>query len=417
MKVAAYQAPLLPAGSTDRALRLIRERVEWCESEDIEILCCPEGVLGGLADYATPPIDFAIDVGGGQLELVLAPIASDRVTTIVGFTERGPEGRLYNAAAVFHCGSVLGVYRKLHPAIRTSVYSPGNATPVFVVGGLTFGIVICLDSTFTEPARLMAEQGAAALFVPANNGMPSAKGGSSLVVAARDGDISRAVENGVSVIRADVAGHAGDLASFGSSGIVDRHGVVLAAARTLEADLIVADIETTPRRRRASRFSVAPLASTDIADADVEALLRRVYVGGGFTEPAVGDGMLAAEKVRERGQILAAVDSAGQLLGVVVAVLAGSPACRFASDGESELHLLAVHPDNQRNGVGSALVAEAISVAKMAGATRMFLWTQPEMETAQRLYVKHGFERVPELDFSRGARRFLVFALSLTPRS
>jgi predicted amidohydrolase len=247
LKVAAYQAPLLPHGSTDVALRLIRERVEWCESEGVEILCCPEGVLGGLADYAPQPTVAAIRVEGGQLDDVLAPLASDRVTTIVGFTEIDPSGRLYNAAAVLHNGSVAGQYRKLHPAINHSVYAPGDRMPVFTVGGLTFGIVICLDSTYYEPARIMARQGAVALFVPTNNGMPPSKGGPELVAEARSLDIARAIENSVSVVRADVAGRADGLVSYGSSGIVDRRGKVLGAARWLETDLVVADIETAPR--------------------------------------------------------------------------------------------------------------------------------------------------------------------------
>ena len=64
---------------------------------------------------------FAIDVEGGELHTALAPLASNRVTTIVGFTERASRGRLFNAAAVFHKGSVIGVYRKLYPAINKSV--------------------------------------------------------------------------------------------------------------------------------------------------------------------------------------------------------------------------------------------------------------------------------------------------------
>jgi len=242
MRVAAYQAPLLPSGATEMALRLIRERVEWCESEGVEILCCPEGMLGGLADYATRPAGFAIDVEGGQLDTVLAPLGSDRVTTIVGFTERAPLGRLYNSAAILHRGSVVGVYRKLHPAIHTSVYAAGDTMPVFTIGDLTLGIVICLDSTYEEPSRIMAAQGAAALLVPTNNGMPSAKGGPELVDDARNGDIARAVESSVSVVRADVAGRNGDFVSYGSSGIVGRNGRVLGSARQLEADLVVADI-------------------------------------------------------------------------------------------------------------------------------------------------------------------------------
>jgi predicted amidohydrolase len=93
----------------------------------------------------------------------------------------------------------------------------------------------------------MAGQGAVALFVPTNNGLPRAKGGAELVAEARSGDIARAIENSVSVVRADVAGRAGGLVSYGSSEIVDRRGKVLGAARWLETDLVVADIETAPR--------------------------------------------------------------------------------------------------------------------------------------------------------------------------
>ena len=247
MKVAAYQAPLLPAGSTTRALRLIRRQIDRCETAGVEMLCCPEGVLGGLADYADHPAAFALDAER-QLRDVLEPLASDRVTTIVGFTEVDRRGRLYNAAVVWHKGSVAGLYRKLHPAINRSVYEAGCDTPVFTVGGLTFGIVICRDSVFAEPARRMAAQGAAVLFVPTNNGMPVEKGGRELVGEARNVDIDRATENGTSVVRADVAGRVGELVSFGSSGIVDGAGTILASSRPLEADLLVAEVAVTPRR-------------------------------------------------------------------------------------------------------------------------------------------------------------------------
>ena len=117
VKVAAYQAPLLVGGSMG-ALDLIRARVLACEAEGIEVLCCPEAILGGLADHVEDPACVAISVNTGQLDAVLAPLASDVTTTIVGFTELGEDGFLYNAAAVFHRGTVAGVYRKQHPAIR-----------------------------------------------------------------------------------------------------------------------------------------------------------------------------------------------------------------------------------------------------------------------------------------------------------
>ncbi len=249
MKVAAYQAPLRATGWMD-VLGLIREQVKRCESLGAEILCCPEGVLGGLADYAGRPADIAVNVEAGQLRTLLAPLASDRVATILGFTEIDRGGRLYNSAAVFHKGSVAGIYRKLYPAINKSVYEAGDRMPVFTIGGLTFGIIICLDSNYYEPARIMASRGATALFVPTNNGLPPTKAGPELVAQARNVDIARAVENSLSVIRADVAGRTEGLVSYGSSGIIDPDGMVLQSARRLGPDLIVADIETAPCARR-----------------------------------------------------------------------------------------------------------------------------------------------------------------------
>jgi predicted amidohydrolase len=249
MKVAAYQAPL-SATSSREVIGLIRKQVDWCESQGVEILCCPEGVLGGLADYANRPTDIAVDVQGGQLRAVLSPLASDTVATIVGFTEIDQHGRLYNSAAVFHKGSVVGLYRKLYPAINKSIYEAGDKIPVFTVGDLTFGIIICNDSNYCEPARIMASQKAAALFVPTNTGLPPTKGGPELVAEARNCDVARAIENSVSVIRADVAGRTESLVSYGSSGIVDPDGMVLRSAKQSGPDLIVADVETAPRKHR-----------------------------------------------------------------------------------------------------------------------------------------------------------------------
>jgi predicted amidohydrolase len=227
-------------------IKLIRKEVELCESLGVELLCCPEGVLGGLADNAPQPSSIAIGIGDGQLDKILAPLASETVTTILGFTEMDFGGRLYNSAAVFHKGSVTSLYRKLYPAINKSIYEAGNTLPVFTVGELTFGILICNDSNYFEPARIMAAKGAAALFVPSNNGLGASKASPKLIDEARSCDIARAIENSVSVIRADVAGWTQDLVSYGSSEIVDRDGIVLGSSQPLSAGLVVADIKTTP---------------------------------------------------------------------------------------------------------------------------------------------------------------------------
>jgi 5-aminopentanamidase len=243
MKVAAYQAPLLPAGSM-QTLDIIRDRVRWCETEGVNILCCPEAVLGGLADDVECHVDILIDVKSGALEALLAPLASDAVAVIVGFTEAASAGTLYNSAAVFHCGRVVGVYRKRHPAIRHSLYSAGDQSPIFTIGRLSFGIMICNDSNYPEIATDMVARGAKTLFVPSNNSLPPER--ADVVALTRSVDIARARDNKVMIVRADVAGRTADRVSFGSSAIVDARGRVLRAGVALREDILVAEVQTGP---------------------------------------------------------------------------------------------------------------------------------------------------------------------------
>lgn len=242
MKVAAYQCPLSASVLISRAIDLIRDRVRWCEANGVEILCCPEAILGGLADYVEDPATIALSVD--KLGTLLASLTSATVTTIVGFTEVAGE-LFYNSAAVFHKGKVAGRYRKQHPAIRSSVYTAGIETPVFSVGELTFGILICNDSNFEEPAKSMVAKGATAFFVPTNCGLPQDRTGVDIVHAARRVDAARAKTFGVPVIRADVVGRCGQYYSFGCSGIVGVAGTVLQSAREGTEALLVAEISPT----------------------------------------------------------------------------------------------------------------------------------------------------------------------------
>src|SRR5262245_59527171 len=96
------------------------------------------------------------------------------------------------------------------------------------------------------------------------------------------------------------------------------------------------------RMSQAKGFSIVPLDSAPGSDDDLESILKLVYVGGGFTEPSQADTSLAAASVRARGDVLVAREDNGRLIGSVVVVWPESPASRFASPGEAELHLLSV---------------------------------------------------------------------------
>lgn len=156
-------------------------------------------------------------------------------------------------------------------------------------------------------------------------------------------------------------------------------------------------------------FDVA-IASAENDSREVESLLRKVYVDGGFTDPQVAESLFAASEVFRRGDVLVARDrETNALAGVVIVVPADSPARRLAVDREVEMHLLAVGSDFRKAGLGRLLVASAIDFARRRSAPKMLLWTQPTMTAAHRLYEREGFERVPALDFERSGRAFLVY--------
>ena len=243
MKVAAYQMPVGACYGGDPVAHLIA-RVRECERAGVRLLCCPEGALGGLADYVDVPDDIAIAADLDVIATHLLPLASQSVTIVVGFTERDTSGRYYNAAAVYSDGAVIGINRKHHPAIRRSRYSPGTGAPVFKVCGTVIGVLICRDSTDAQLARTLVDQGAQVLCVPTNNAMPPDRSGSHLVNDVRALDAQLAATLGVPVIRADVVGDTRGLASAGASMITDPSARQLGARGAEEGELIMAELSS-----------------------------------------------------------------------------------------------------------------------------------------------------------------------------
>ena len=80
MKVAAWQAPITATESIGLALQHLTEQVRACEDVGAFVLCCPEAILGGLADYRGGKSAIPTDC----IASVLAPLASPTVTCIVG---------------------------------------------------------------------------------------------------------------------------------------------------------------------------------------------------------------------------------------------------------------------------------------------------------------------------------------------
>jgi ribosomal protein S18 acetylase RimI-like enzyme len=163
--------------------------------------------------------------------------------------------------------------------------------------------------------------------------------------------------------------------------------------------------------RKKSELWVGRVTPLTADGASIERLLTRVYVEEGFTDAEVARAAFVAPTVLKRGELFVAreANDPEALLGMVMLVPHTSPARRFANDGESELHLLAVVPEARGHGVGRALVDAVMLAARELGSLRMLLWTQPTMQSAHRLYERAGFQRAPERDFETGGRAFLFY--------
>lgn len=76
-----------------------------------------------------------------------------------------------------------------------------------------------------------------------------------------------------------------------------------------------------------------------------------------------------------------------------------------------ELYRLYMRKAQQTGGVGSRLLAEALGWLEKDGPRRLWIGVWSENLGAQRLYARHGFEKVGEYAFEVGATRDHEFIL------
>ena len=248
MKVAAFQAPFLPFGSFD-AIDQIRDRIAECDELGVDLLVCPESVIGGLAleSDGHDPDQVALGVASGELADAVGSWRPVATTVVAGFTERDEQGQLFSAAVVIGPTGILAVTRKLFPGYRTVIQAGAELT-VHDLAGATAAIIVCNDIWYVEPARVLAARGAALLVVPTNSGHVRDPGRAGpLRARGRSLPIARAVDTSMTVVVADVAGSQHGRSALGSSVIVDPDGAVLAEIDSDAVGLVVADVE--PARR------------------------------------------------------------------------------------------------------------------------------------------------------------------------
>jgi predicted amidohydrolase len=246
MRIGHCQLESVP-GDFEGNLAKVVKGLERADQERVHVVCFPECFLTGYQDTEAAVRTSAFAAGSPQFMKLLDRTSRFEATFVVGYNEvRGPD--LYNTAVVITKGHILGSYSKC------SAYMPfhkqGRDFPVFERDGVKFGVVICSDGGYIEPARILALKGARIIFSPHYNYI-SKEGLLDHFTTVRSDHVARAVENRIWFVRGnnvtpgkkDPAIQGYDGVGYGDSYIVDPFGEILVRSRRHHEDFIFADID------------------------------------------------------------------------------------------------------------------------------------------------------------------------------
>lgn len=232
-------------GDFDANLAKVVTGLERADKDRVEIVSFPECFLTGYPDKEEVVRKSAFAMDSPQMMTLLDKTSRFEATYIVGFNElRGKD--LYNTVAIVHKGHLLGTYSKC--SAYQKFHKQGREFPVFERGNVKFGVIICSDGGFIEPARILALKGARIIFAPHFNYI-GAKGLIGHFQHVRADHTARAVENDVWFVRGNNVvldkdpGLSSPGIGYGDSYIMDPFGEMIVRSRRLKEDFIFIDVD------------------------------------------------------------------------------------------------------------------------------------------------------------------------------
>ena len=238
MRVGACQTPEF-LGDIEAALTCLEE---FAGPADVDLLLVPECFLQGYLVDREHLRRYALDLGSAAFASILRRLEPIAATLVFGVIERRGD-RYRNAAVVVARGVLVGVYRKTCLLPGESLFERGDAYPVFEANGVRFGVNICHDTRYAEPAARVAAQGARLLLVPAQNMMRRAtahhwKERHHAIRA------ERARETGLWLVSADVTGERDEhRVAYGPTSVMNPRGEVVAQVPLMSTGMVVADLD------------------------------------------------------------------------------------------------------------------------------------------------------------------------------
>ncbi len=260
-------------GDFEANVQTLLRGLRQAQDAQLDIVSFPESLLTGYYAKEQDAYRHSFTIDSPQMQSVLQRTASFGSMFMVGFNERR-NGRLSNTVAVIERGQLVGRYSKAMPVF--GYFEPGRDFPVFTKKGLTFGVIICADGGFIEPARILTLKGARLIFAPHYNfvGDPIQH-----YLMVRNDHVARAVENGVYFLRGNnvVTGRQlegmGDAGfGYGDSYVLDPNGQTVAAAGLYQEYLMTytLDMNMTHRNRPEWRSRKSAVQLLPILQATLE---------------------------------------------------------------------------------------------------------------------------------------------------
>jgi len=167
------------------------------------LICFPELTATG---YSTrPEIKDTAEPIPGSISRRLQEMAREhKMTILAGMAEKDEKGRIFASHLMATPEKISGVYRKIHIAPpERSIFSPGDAVPLFETADIRLGIQLCYDAHFPELSTRMALGGADVIFMPhaSPRGTPQEKFNSWMRHLT-----ARAFDNGVFIVACNQVG-------------------------------------------------------------------------------------------------------------------------------------------------------------------------------------------------------------------
>jgi len=169
IRIGAYQGPIVDNDFVAN-LHKVEQVLERTKNMPLDFICFPETFLSGYSQQAVRESSIPLD--DPRLYNFIQRSATYDTVILVGLSERLHD-KIYNTQIVVYRGNLLGKYHKTMLTDEDKlVFASDLELPVFVAKGIKFGVVICADTSYVEPALYLRWQGARLLFTPHYNDIP-----------------------------------------------------------------------------------------------------------------------------------------------------------------------------------------------------------------------------------------------------